>query len=40
MKTDLEGREYLCGLDLLGILYKKVVGSCEHGNVISRHTQW
>jgi len=25
MKTDIEWREYMCGLDLLGIGYKKVV---------------
>jgi hypothetical protein len=27
-KTDLEGIEYVCGMHLLGIGYKRVVGSC------------
>jgi len=39
MKDVLEGREYLCGLDLLGIGYKKVVDSCENGNELSGYTQ-
>jgi len=32
MKAELERREYLCGLDLLGIKYKKVKDFCEYGD--------
>jgi len=39
MEDNLKGREYLCGLDLLGIGYKKVVNFCEHGNELSGYTQ-
>jgi len=39
MKADLEGREYLCGLDLLCLGYNKVVDSCEHVNELSGYTQ-
>jgi len=38
MKADTERREYLCGLDLLGIGNKKVVDPCEHDNELSGYT--
>jgi hypothetical protein len=38
MKNCLEGREYLFGLELLGIRYKYVVGCCEYGNEHSGYT--